>query len=303
MRKARSHACIHILFSFCLGFLNSAFLFFTFRVVLESILVRHTQRCNGFIFVSSQTNLSIPTIDARVGEGRESLWGKTKFGFRYVYNTSSEQYDWFLKADDDTDVIVENLRLLLTNYSSNKEVYLGYHFKEFLAEGLVFSPLRTPMIIAVLTFSGYASGGAGYVLSRKAVQRFVDDGLNKNVCRSDSGGFEDVEIGTCLVKIGITIQDTRDSYGRARFFPFNAIWHMRLSDVKRKDFQGYFKYHDGDYLDCCADTAITFHNVSAAGMYLMEHFIYRLKAYGINGYTSTRLPIQPEFLAITDTTA
>lgn len=165
--------------------------------------------------------------------------GVNLFDCRYVYNTSLEEYDWFLKADDDTYVIMENLRLLLTNYSSNKEVYLGCHFKEFLAEGLVpiFSPLRNtyPMILVVLTFSGYASGGAGYVLSRKAVRRFVEDGLNKNVCRSDSGGFEDVEIGTCLVKIGITIQDTRDSYGRARFFPFNATWHMRPSDVKRKD--------------------------------------------------------------------
>lgn len=40
------------------------------------------------------------------------------------------------------------------------------------------------------------SGGAGYVLSKKALDTFVNKGLpSPKMCRVDDGGAEDVEMG------------------------------------------------------------------------------------------------------------
>ena len=58
------------------------------------------------------------------------------------------------QADDDTYVIVENLRYLLQSHDTNEPVYLGLKFQKYVT-------------------NGYHSGGAGYVLRKEALKRFV----------------------------------------------------------------------------------------------------------------------------------
>lgn len=175
---------------------------------------RHVQRtwgtrCNKLLFMSTKADDRLKNVIVLpVKEGRNNLWAKTKEAFKYIYQHHLDDADWFFKADDDTYTIVENLRFMLYPYSSSYPVYFGCRFKTFVKQG-------------------YMSGGAGYVLSKEAVIRFVEQGIpDKTKCRQDNDGAEDVEIGKCLERVNVTAGDSRDSEGRGRFFPFVPEHHL-----------------------------------------------------------------------------
>ncbi|KAF6027554.1 hypothetical protein EB796_014135 [Bugula neritina] len=126
-------------------------------------------KCNIVIFVSK----------VETEEGRQHLTAKTMHAFKYVYDNYFDKADWFMKADDDTFAIMENLRYFLADKNPMDPVYYGHHFK------------------TIVKPQGYYSGGGGYVLSKEALQRFADKGFHQNlVCRED-GGAEDAEFGKC----------------------------------------------------------------------------------------------------------
>ena len=112
------------------------------------------------------------------GESKANLIGKITYSLFHVYTYFMEEFDWILKADDDTFIVMENLRYLLSNYDSNDAGYTGYHFRVFLHQG-------------------YNSGGAGYAISKQGLRQMVLNGYEDGLCEI-SGETEDLEIGKCF---------------------------------------------------------------------------------------------------------
>ncbi|XP_060521562.1 glycoprotein-N-acetylgalactosamine 3-beta-galactosyltransferase 1 [Cylas formicarius] len=238
------------------------------------------KRCNVLLFMSSQKDDNLPAVALPIKEGRKYLWGKTKEAFRHIYNNYLDKADWFLKADDDTYVILENLRYMLVPYSSGDSIYFGCRFKPYVKQG-------------------YMSGGAGYVLSKEALKRFVEIGLtNSTGCSKSDSGAEDVELGRCMEAVNVKAGDSRDSLGRGRFFPFVPEHHLIPGHVSKSFwYWQYIYYENKEGMECCSDNAVSFHYVSPNQMYVLEYLIYHLRPYGI----SFHVEMPPSFTTKTGT--
>ena len=141
------------------------------------------KRCDETIFISDENNTSFPTLaPPGVHAGYKALWSKTVSTFRYLHQNYLNDFDWFMKTDDDTYVLVENLKIFLANHNPDVPHYFGKHYKPY---------------------GGYTSGGAGYVLSRQSlimleslIQKETSSKTRRKKCKATMvNGVEDVLMG------------------------------------------------------------------------------------------------------------
>ncbi|KAH6932869.1 hypothetical protein HPB50_010429 [Hyalomma asiaticum] len=240
------------------------------------------RRCNRLLFMSTSPShepemQQSVVLNLTVAERRNALWAKTKASLIELYNQHLNDYEWFYKADDDTYAIIENLRFFLLDKDPSQPRYFGYPFK-------------------VIVPQGYMSGGAGYVLSRGALRRIVEEGMMQGRCRADAAGSEDAELGRCMQHVGVPLGDTRDSLGRDRFFPLR-VEHYFWPDAlpQRWWIWRYAKHPLRPGWNCCSDTAVAFHYTTPEWMYLFEFFVYHVRVLGgLDERVHPRFPPPPE---------
>uniref|UniRef100_A0A1A9UNJ0 N-acetylgalactosaminide beta-1,3-galactosyltransferase n=1 Tax=Glossina austeni TaxID=7395 RepID=A0A1A9UNJ0_GLOAU len=219
------------------------------------------KRCNKLLFMGSRNHEDWDSIELAVGEGRNQLWNKTKAAFTYIYKYHLSDADWFLKTDDDTYIIMENLRYLLYPYRPETPIYFGCEFR-----------MRRKISRQIAMFM---SGGAGYVLSKEALRRFIKEAIPV----SDSQAFnEDVEMGVSLKKVNVVDGCSLDNQGQSRFFPMHPRFHLKA--VPRNDWFWHYMLYKNEK-DCCSEYTIAFHYIGPNSMYIMDFLLYNVQPYGI----------------------
>eukprot|EP00056_Hartaetosiga_gracilis_P009552 m.137376 g.137376 ORF g.137376 m.137376 type:complete len:471 (+) comp13148_c0_seq32:17-1429(+) len=209
--------------------------------------------CDGFAFMTDKHDDDLPTVVLPIlEESRQDLWLKTRLSLLYAYTKFIDEYDWFLKADDDTFVIVENLKEMLSHYDPLK--------KHFFGRAFVYK--RNHPEYEVI----YPSGGAGYVLSQASLRAV---GENPKLLKA-GGAVEDMELARILRKLDIHIEDTRDSEGRERFLPFRLDQlrkHFTRVAYPTLWFWAYSYFYPKEGMQCCSKRWITSHYAYSSTMY------------------------------------
>jgi glycoprotein-N-acetylgalactosamine 3-beta-galactosyltransferase len=186
------------------------------------------KRCDGFLAFSTLTDPSIPSVNI-LHEGPEAydnMWQKSRAIWRYIHTHLAAQYDFFLLGGDDMFYLIENLRAYLASHEVQERTMDPQTSGLFL--GRRFFPPKQQV---------FNSGGAGYILDRKALE-VLGANINSQKCWPHQKGFwEDVNVASCL-RVSteerkswgpygqIMPFDTRDQKKRERFHPFTPGQHL-----------------------------------------------------------------------------
>ena len=235
----------------------------TAPVRLKAIMDTWSGKCDKALYMSGSQVVNMTDVDGLVNlntnDSYKALWQKTKAAWLYVYLRYVDEFEWFLKTDDDTFVIVENLRYYLSELDPGKDHYLGRYFEHF--------------------GDHWQSGGAGYVLSRRTLERLGNHFARDRLCGGSPTTDEDIQISRCLKKFSIVPGDTRHGI-KDRFHPFPA--HRLLIDALAP--KGWFTWVHYNTTkqgpDCCSELSISFHYIKPHDMYALNYYIYHLHPYG-----------------------
>ncbi|XP_037784791.1 glycoprotein-N-acetylgalactosamine 3-beta-galactosyltransferase 1-like isoform X2 [Penaeus monodon] len=223
------------------------------------------RRCDAMVFFSTKEDAELQPEVLKVQEGYGFLWAKAKAALGHLHRHYPD-YDWYFKADDDTFVIVENLRFFLKDLEPQEPAYYGVKFRQHVKQG-------------------YMSGGGGYVLSREAVRRFVTEALtmkDQTKCANEAvRGAEDLLLGQCLESVGVRAGDSLDAAGKPRFFSHNPLsLFYKAPLVNRLHWYWRYIWHKHDVgPDCCSPHLISFHDVDARMMWTLETLLYRVRIH------------------------
>ena len=135
---------------------------------------------------------------------------------------------------------------------------------------------------------GYMSGG-GYILSKKALEKFVKRVL-EGKCEPGIKGAEDLLVGKCLQEQVLFI-DAHDVNHEKQIFPISFEQNFK-TNKKNIDYwyieAQWSKFMYGNS-SCCSDQLVGLHYINPPEMYLINYLLYYVYPFGLDGNHNTEI--------------
>ena len=275
---------------------------------VRAVLDTWGKRCDRLVVASNVTDFELGTIALKTPATYELLWDRLNETLHFIWEKyQHENHDWYLKADDDSYVIMENLLHFVSEKEPQKSaVKDGVHSQPPLIFGY---PLPTNRWgdISKLYFQGspenrafghiffnytdssgqkkrpedpadYLHGGAGYVMNRQYVQEFLHALKGTMTLRTSYNEKEktlnhpplpeDLAHGVTMMVHGVQPNSAMDSMRRPLFLPEPPNLMHHIHQQKIQDGSARQKSL------CCSRSAISFHHVSHTLMRYLDHQLY-----------------------------
>lgn len=238
-------------------------------------------RCDRLVFASDEDDELLGAVRIpNALHDYDHLWDKHRKTLKFLYEKYSSDYDWFVKADDDTFLIVENLKHFLASpmisaVTDTEPLHLGHRL---VLPDYQLSEINVPALLlnqfaAEIGRWIYNSGGAGYAMNKVYIERFMR-AYDKPTCLPRNRKVpEDAGLAFCMAFEGIFPTYSRDKRDMERFHLQNP------SNTYRGLPRWVSRYHEGlggplSGPFSISPETIGFHYITPALMEFMDAQLY-----------------------------
>ena len=247
---------------------------------IHDVLETWGKRCDKLVLASDTTDPILGTVAIKAKATYKGLWNKLIETLRYIWDHYQHEYEWFFKVDDDSYVIVENLKAFL----ASNEVQQHYNIasssssnhrqrqdstsnaslpspppliygrrmameREILRDKIGDKPFLQKLIQRHPNHTNpfvFVGGGAGYVMNRAYLFALVQnfDHQSDTTPTTKRKCPEDVCQSATALYSNIVPQSSRDVSGRERFHFSNPLVMYDLQNQYPNKKSWVYRYHD-----------------------------------------------------------
>ncbi|XP_072321176.1 chondroitin sulfate synthase 1 [Eucyclogobius newberryi] len=189
-------------------------------------------RVEFFSSEGSDSSIPIPIVALKNVDDSYPPQKKSFMMLKYMHDHYLEQYEWFMRADDDVYIKSERLESFLRSLNSSEAVFLGQTgmgARDELGK------------LALEPGENFCMGGPGVIMSREVLRRMVPH--IKECLQEMYTTHEDVEVGRCV----------------RRFAGVQCVWSYEMQQLFYENYEPNKKGYIRDLRNSKIHRAITLH--------------------------------------------